>query len=54
MLDALLTFRQQHRAAWLKMRDGLDAVFPPGTWVAWRFYGARRHDTETVQGTAPS
>ncbi len=42
MLDALIEFRDQHRAAWLRMRSGLDALFPPGTWAAWRYYGAKR------------
>ena len=42
MLDALLEFREQHRKAWLLLRQGLAAVFPPGTWLAWRFYGAAR------------
>jgi len=42
MLDALLEFREQHRKAWLLLRQGLAAVFPPGTWLAWRYYGAAR------------
>lgn len=42
MLAALLEFRKTHRAAWRRMQLGLEAVFPPGTWVAWRFYGAER------------
>lgn len=44
MLEALITFRRQHREAWLRFRMGLTALFPPGTWFAWRFYGAARHD----------
>ena len=57
MLDALIAFRQEHRAAWLRFREGLGAVFPPGTWAAWRFYGASRHqghDASPVPSTAPS
>jgi len=44
MLDALVAFREQHHVAWLRFRQGLAAVFPPGTWVAWRYYGAKRSE----------
>ena len=44
MLQALLEFRAQHRAAMRLMRAGLDTIFPAGTWTAWRYYGARRRD----------
>lgn len=44
MLEALVEFRRQHRDAWERMRRGLDAVFPPGTWAAWRYYGAKRRE----------
>jgi len=55
MLDALLEFRHAHREAWQRMRAGLEAVFPPGTWYAWRFYGARRAQAgSAVAATAPS
>jgi hypothetical protein len=45
MLDALVAFREAHRAAWLLFRQGLEVVFPAGTWVAWRYYGARRESS---------
>jgi len=51
MLDALLTFTEEHRAAWLRFRQGLDAVFSPGIWVAWRFYGAKRADVDGAHAT---
>jgi len=54
MLDALLVFREQHRAALFAMRAGLEALFPPGTWYAWRFYGAKRDGAEAIAATAPS
>lgn len=43
MLAAVLEFRQMHRAAWEAFRRGAyEAMFPSGSWFAWRFYGARR------------
>jgi hypothetical protein len=43
MLEELLEFRKSHRAAWEAFRRGLrGAVFPAGTWFAWRFYGVMR------------
>ena len=51
MLDALLEFREQHRTAWHLMQRGLAAVFPPGTWLAWRCYGAARAN---LGATAPA
>ena len=55
LLDALLAFRKRHRAALLQMREGLAAIFPPGTWCVWRFYGAQRKTAGTqVLATAPS
>lgn len=55
LLDALLAFRKQHRAALLSMRAGLAAIFPPGTWCVWRFYGAQRMTAgDEVVATAPS
>jgi len=52
MLDALVAFREQHRAAWLLLRQGLAAVvFPSGTWVAWRYYGAQRAASKSANPT---
>ncbi|MFO0747659.1 MAG: hypothetical protein U1F43_18635 [Myxococcota bacterium] len=48
MLEQLLEFRRRHRFAWERYRAGLEAVFPAGTWFAWRFYGAER-----ASGSAP-
>jgi len=43
MLDALVAFRRAHRKAWEAFSQGLHQVmFPAGTWLAWRFYGASR------------
>ena len=45
MVKALLEFRIAHALAWEEFRRGLRPLFPPGTYKAWRFYGAARDDT---------
>ncbi len=55
MLEQLLAFRQAHRKAWRALSRGVrDVMFPAGTWMAWRIYGAQREDgiNETLE--APS
>ena len=43
MLEQLLAFRRAHRQAWFALSQGFRRVmFPAGTWVAWRYYGAMR------------
>lgn len=43
MLEQLLAFRRAHRQAWFALSHGFRRVmFPAGTWMAWRFYGAMR------------
>ncbi|MCC6756227.1 MAG: hypothetical protein IT199_07635, partial [Solirubrobacterales bacterium] len=42
LLERLHAFRERHRAALERFREGLSALFPAGTWLAWRHYGARR------------
>ncbi len=55
MLEQLLAFRQAHRKAWRALSRGIrEVMFPAGTWMAWRTYGAQREDgiNETLE--APS
>jgi putative transposase len=55
MLASLLDFRKARLEAWHRFRRGLrDTLFPPGTWFAWRFYGARREVGEAAPLAAPS
>jgi len=55
MLEALLAFRKAHRKALEAMGRGLsDVIFPAGTWLAWRFYGAQRVAAMNQTLEAPS
>ena len=53
MLEALLAFRKAHRRAWEAFRAGAEAMFPAGTWKAWRFYGASREEGVAEAMKAP-
>jgi len=55
MLEQLLAFRQAHRKAWRALSRGVrDVMFPAGTWMAWRFYGAQREAGVNETLEAPS
>ena len=55
MLESLLEFREAHRKAWDAFRRGVhDVVFPAGSWMAWRFYGAKREAGVNTTLEAPS
>lgn len=52
MLEWLAAFRRRHREALARFRRGLRAVFPGGTWFAWRYYGAERSAEGTPWATS--
>jgi len=55
MLEGLLAFREAHRKAWRALSRGVrDVMFPAGTWMAWRFYGAQREAGVNETLEAPS
>ncbi len=55
MLEGLVAWRKAHRKAWEAFRRGVyEAMFPAGSWMAWRFYGAKREAGVSEVLEAPS
>jgi hypothetical protein len=55
MLEALLAFHKAHRKAWRAFARGVyETMFPAGSWMAWRFYGAKRVSAVNTTFEAPS
>ena len=55
MLEQMLAFRVAHRKAWRALSRGIrDVMFPAGTWMAWRIYGAQREVGVNETLEAPS
>ena len=42
MLAAEQSFRERYRAALMRLRERAAVLFPPGTFLLWRFFGALR------------